>query len=56
MTALMNLFRSKPKPISSKATAMAFAYGDTVYKRDGVNQKLKEAVKAAIRSEKLTRK
>jgi hypothetical protein len=41
-----------PKPITAKGTATAFAAGDAVFKRTGVNQSLKDAVKLSIANDK----
>lgn len=41
-----------PKPISAKGTNKAFAAGAAVFKRTGVNQNLKNAVKLSIANDK----
>ncbi|MEC7819199.1 MAG: hypothetical protein VX454_11130 [Pseudomonadota bacterium] len=40
-----------PKPVANKGTVKAFAACDALYRRSGVNQHLKNAVKLAIMSE-----
>lgn len=42
----------KPKPISSNGTAKAFAAGDAMFKRTGVNANLKAAMKKALRADR----
>lgn len=40
----------KPKPLSARGTKAAFDAGSRVFKRDGVNPQLKQAVKASIKN------
>lgn len=40
-----------PKPIKAKGTAKAFAAGDAIHRKTGVNQILKNAVKASIKND-----
>lgn len=41
-----------PKPIKAKGTAKAFAAGDAMFKRTGINPHLKAAMKKAILAER----
>lgn len=41
-----------PKPVSSKGTAKAFAAGDAMFQRKGINPTLKAAMKKAILAER----
>ena len=40
-----------PKPVKAKGTAKAFAAGDAIHRKTGVNQILKNAIKASIKND-----